>query len=645
MDKINEDQETDDENDPVVREIDVFLSQNMPGIRDPQGKTDGLFLFQYPLRPRWRPLEEGWHLEKLAYRPINQMVEMDLLCGEEGDEFRHKLVSSLVTPKSSYAVGLLRDDQLHLSPLCDILQFRPRFDAKDEEDLVKKKERGSSGKGMDDTMEDGSDAEDSSMLPAVQVRVVRRESDKAKEIRTSSHAYMKEQEDKEPWKEVQLSGPLTDDSKAVLENLISPSGRNIPFNTENAQYLASLNATTKSRDDTVPAQTADLSREQLALMALPDQVRALIAAAQALQFKRLVQLMPNGVQHADEIVKVLPEVATLVQGSWVVKSELLYPLDADRPPPAGASAAAEMRHAKHRDSVLSIQRCRDHILAHFHRNVRVHASALRKDITREVTPMQLESMLFQLAVRREGCWEFRLAPDGDFATLFASVQEAQDAQWKATEARLAALVGRVSASSRVPASAPAPEKPPAAKKGKAAAGAAAKAGGVAASADGEGEEVAAEGGAEVEGELGTQEKSQLTKFLTQTLKAEGVLSLEELLGKLADHPTQKLAAAATGKGLPEVEICIAGLTQTIGQSLILRSTAYPSATAPARDAMIQLMTEKGSCPKQEAVEYLANALPTPPSTFVVTKLLKELAYQSGTLWVFKGNPPPPPPPA
>lgn len=36
MDKINEDQETDDENDPVVREIDVFLSQNMPGIRDPQ---------------------------------------------------------------------------------------------------------------------------------------------------------------------------------------------------------------------------------------------------------------------------------------------------------------------------------------------------------------------------------------------------------------------------------------------------------------------------------------------------------------------------------------------------------------------------------------------------------------------------------
>ena len=36
MEKIVEDQDSGDEDDPVVREIDVFLSQNMPGVRDPQ---------------------------------------------------------------------------------------------------------------------------------------------------------------------------------------------------------------------------------------------------------------------------------------------------------------------------------------------------------------------------------------------------------------------------------------------------------------------------------------------------------------------------------------------------------------------------------------------------------------------------------
>ena len=36
MDKVVEDQDSGDEDDPVVREIDVFLSQNMPGVRDPQ---------------------------------------------------------------------------------------------------------------------------------------------------------------------------------------------------------------------------------------------------------------------------------------------------------------------------------------------------------------------------------------------------------------------------------------------------------------------------------------------------------------------------------------------------------------------------------------------------------------------------------
>jgi hypothetical protein len=92
----------DDEEDPVVRTVDVFLSQNLPGTRDASGRSDGLFVFQYPLRPKWYPLDCGWKLESTKYRPYNQMVEMDFSSEfRDGSGFRHKLASSTVPAKST----------------------------------------------------------------------------------------------------------------------------------------------------------------------------------------------------------------------------------------------------------------------------------------------------------------------------------------------------------------------------------------------------------------------------------------------------------------------------------------------------------------------------------------------------------------
>jgi hypothetical protein len=88
------------------------------------------------------------------------------------------------------AIGLLRGDQLHLTPLQTVFQFRPRFDYKDEEDAIKKKASAANKSGGDDMFDDpaavASDG-DEAALPAVQVRVNKRESDRAKEIRRSSH--------------------------------------------------------------------------------------------------------------------------------------------------------------------------------------------------------------------------------------------------------------------------------------------------------------------------------------------------------------------------------------------------------------------------------------------------------------------------
>eukprot|EP00960_Hanusia_phi_P051251 760679-Hanusia_phi.AAC.2 len=59
------------------------LPKNLSGVRDSSGKSDEVMLFQveeaavgqesdmilasqYPLRPKWRPLSEGWNLEKVS---------------------------------------------------------------------------------------------------------------------------------------------------------------------------------------------------------------------------------------------------------------------------------------------------------------------------------------------------------------------------------------------------------------------------------------------------------------------------------------------------------------------------------------------------------------------------------------------------
>lgn len=148
-----EDDDSDD--DPVVRELDVYLSQNLPGTRDAEGRSDGVFLFQYPLRPKWQALSEGWRLDKVSYRPQHQMVELEMVSGlvsqdtGETAPFRHKLVSSSVAPKATYAIGMMRGEQLHLTPLQAVMQFRPRFDHKDEEDAARKKNAAAGGREVE----------------------------------------------------------------------------------------------------------------------------------------------------------------------------------------------------------------------------------------------------------------------------------------------------------------------------------------------------------------------------------------------------------------------------------------------------------------------------------------------------------------
>ena len=137
-----------DEEDEIVKEIDVFMSQSL---------SNQLHILQYPLRPPWRPYNRSY-LHEVRYKPVKKKMEMDFRVSKEELENNYDtqttdprktytLASSApVEPKTNYVLGVLRGDQLHLTPVQGTFQFRPSFAHIDKADAEKKKrEKAESG--------------------------------------------------------------------------------------------------------------------------------------------------------------------------------------------------------------------------------------------------------------------------------------------------------------------------------------------------------------------------------------------------------------------------------------------------------------------------------------------------------------------
>ncbi|KAK4801278.1 hypothetical protein SAY86_021765 [Trapa natans] len=116
--------------DQVVREIEVFFNPSIDA-------NTQLYLLQYPLRPWWRPYELDEQCKEVRVKPISAEVEIDLTIDVDSKEFdsernsqykmeKEVLSTSWKPPRAtSYAVGLLSGNKLHLNPIHSVVQLRP----------------------------------------------------------------------------------------------------------------------------------------------------------------------------------------------------------------------------------------------------------------------------------------------------------------------------------------------------------------------------------------------------------------------------------------------------------------------------------------------------------------------------------------
>lgn len=232
---------TKGETDAEVLRIPVYLNPTDATAR-------AVCLFQYPLRPRWRPYDLD-QLRTARARPKQRRVELtlDMEVAPKSNEpsapsplTSLSLASAAASAKTSYAIGMLRTDAhgepvaLSLTPLDEAMQLRPSFaeiDAAESRNKAAASAAGSSrtaggdddeaidgagGEGEEGDEEEAQGEEDeggATVAPHFRPAQTEREI----EARRSSHAYLVEQREAEPWSTATLHAADSTASTAVRE--------------------------------------------------------------------------------------------------------------------------------------------------------------------------------------------------------------------------------------------------------------------------------------------------------------------------------------------------------------------------------------------------------------------------------------------
>ncbi|XP_066496505.1 DNA-directed RNA polymerase III subunit RPC5 [Tiliqua scincoides] len=427
-----------EEDDPIIQEIDVYLAKSL---------SEKLYLFQYPIRPASMTYSDVTHLSA-KIKPKQQKVELEMAidtlnpnycrskgeqialnvdgtCTDETSTYSSKLMdkqmfcSSRTTSNvSRYAAAIYRKGEIHLTPLHGILQLRPSFSYLDKAD-AKHREREAANEGGDSSQDEVEDD-----IKQITVRFSRPESEQARQRRVQSYEFLQKRQAEEHWVHLHYYGLRDSRSEHERQYLFS-QGHSMAGNTElvksPSEYLMMLvpPSIEEAKDKCVSPSNV-LSMAQLRTLPLADQIKILMKNVKVIAFASLMSLLAPGTDPT-AVLRCIQQVALLVQGNWVVKSDVLYPKDTSSP---HSGVPAEV-----------LCRGRDFVMWKFTQDrwvVRKEVAAVTKLGPEDVKDF-LEHMAF-LRINRG--WEFKLRCDEDFVRKHPDVVQRQQMLWMGIQAKL-----------------------------------------------------------------------------------------------------------------------------------------------------------------------------------------------------------------
>ncbi|KAM9584394.1 DNA-directed RNA polymerase III subunit RPC5 isoform 1-T1 [Trichechus inunguis] len=427
-----------EEDDPVVQEIDVYLAKSL---------AEKLYLFQYPVRPASMTYDDIPHLSA-KIKPKQQKVELEMAmdtlnpnycrskgeqialnvdgaCTDETSTYSSKLMdkqifcSSQTTSNTSrYAAALYRKGELHLTPLHGILQLRPSFSYLDKAD-AKHREREAANEAGDSSQDEAEED-----VKQITVRFSRPESEQARQRRVQSYEFLQKKHAEEPWVHLHYYG-LRDSRSEYERQYLLCQGSSGVENTElvksPSEYLMMLMPPSQEEEKDKPVAPSNvLSMAQLRTLPLADQIKILMKNVKVMPFANLMSLLGPSIDSV-AVLRGIQKVAMLVQGNWVVKSDILYPRDSSSP---HSGVPAEV-----------LCRGRDFVMWKFTQSrwvVRKEVAAVTKLCAEDVKDF-LEHMA---VVRINKGWEFILPYDMEFIKKHPDVVQRQHMLWTGIQAKL-----------------------------------------------------------------------------------------------------------------------------------------------------------------------------------------------------------------
>uniref|UniRef100_A0A8D0E4D8 RNA polymerase III subunit E n=1 Tax=Salvator merianae TaxID=96440 RepID=A0A8D0E4D8_SALMN len=427
-----------EEDDPIIQEIDVYLAKSL---------SEKLYLFQYPIRPASMTYDDVTHLSA-KIKPKQQKVELEMAidtlnpnycrskgeqialnvdgtCPDETNTYSSRMMdkqtfcsSQTMSNISRYAAAIYRKGELHLTPLHGILQMRPSFSYLDKADAKYREREAANDPG------DSSQDEAEEDVKQITVRFSRPESEQARQRRVQSYEFLQKRQAEEHWVHLHYYGLRDSRSEHERQYLFS-QGHSMAGNTEliksPSEYLMMLvPPSVEDEKDKPVAPSNVLSMAQLRTLPLADQIKILMKNVKVIAFANLMSLLASGTD-STAVLRCIQQVALLVQGNWVVKSDVLYPKDTSSP---HSGVPAEV-----------LCRGRDFVMWKFTQDrwvVRKEVATVTKLGPEDVKDF-LEHMSF-LRINRG--WEFKLPYDEDFVKKHPDVVQRQEMLWRGIQAKL-----------------------------------------------------------------------------------------------------------------------------------------------------------------------------------------------------------------
>ncbi|CAL8282811.1 unnamed protein product [Merluccius merluccius] len=427
-----------EDDDPIIEEIDVYLAKSL---------AEKLYLFQYPVRPSIMTYDDVNHLSA-KIKPKQQKVELEMAintmspnyCRSKGEQialnvdgatyeetntYSSKIMDKqtfasiqATTNTSRYAAAVFRKGELHITPLQGILQMRPSFTYLDRAD-GKQREREAANEGGDSSQDEAEED-----VKAITVRFSRPESEQARQRRVQSYEFLQRKQAEEPWVHLHyhsLKDGRSEHERQYLYCQTMDAADNSELVKTPKEYLAMLMPPLAEEKIVRPVGPSNvLSMAQLRTLPLAEQIKTLMKNVKVMPFANLMGLLASGID-STAVLRCIQQVALLVQGNWVVKSDVLYPKNTCSP---HSGVPAEV-----------LCRGRDFVMWRF----TLERSLMRKEVTAiiKLPPEDVKDFLEHMAVPRVNRgWEFALPSDSGFTQKHPDVTHRQQMLWLGIQSKL-----------------------------------------------------------------------------------------------------------------------------------------------------------------------------------------------------------------